>query len=88
MPTLDHWWHEPGQGWGDPLTRRRIPITPADPYVEQLRNFADVIRGAASPVVSGEDGARTLAATLAIKESAARGAAVSVDEMIEEARAS
>jgi predicted dehydrogenase len=86
VPTLDHWWHEPGQGWGDPLTRRRIPVTPADPYVEQLRNFAEVIRGAAAPVVSGLDGARTLAATLAIKQSAARGAAVAVDEIIAEAR--
>ena len=21
------WWHEPGQGWGDPLTRRRFPTS-------------------------------------------------------------
>ena len=24
-------WHEPGQGWDDPLTRRRIPVTPGRP---------------------------------------------------------
>jgi predicted dehydrogenase len=86
VPGLEHWWHEPGQGWGDPLTRRRIPVAPADPYVEQMRNFAAVIRGEAEPVVSGLEGARTLAATLAIKESAARGAAVVVEELIAAAR--
>jgi predicted dehydrogenase len=86
VPGLEHWWHEPGQGWGDPLTRRRIPVTPGDLYVEQMRNFAAVIRGEAVPVVSGLEGARTLAATLAIKESSARGAAVAVDELIAAAR--
>jgi predicted dehydrogenase len=87
MPGLEHWWHEPGQGWGDPLTRRRVPITLGDSYVEQMRNFAAVIRGEAEPVVSGLEGARTLAATLAIKESAARNAAVAVADLIAEAQA-
>jgi predicted dehydrogenase len=82
VPSLDHWWHEPGQGWGDPLTRRRIPVTPADPYVEQMRNFADVIRGNAEPIVSGAQGARTLAATLAITESAATGRPVRIEELL------
>jgi predicted dehydrogenase len=86
VPGLEHWWHEPGQGWGDPLTRCRVPVAPGDPYVEQMRNFAAVIRGEAAPVVSGLEGARTLAATLAIKESAARGAAVGVDDLIASAR--
>ncbi|HXP78171.1 MAG TPA: Gfo/Idh/MocA family oxidoreductase [Stellaceae bacterium] len=82
VPSLDHWWHEAGQGWGDPLTRRRIPVTPADPYVEQMRNFAAVIRGEAAPVVSGAEGARTLAATMAIKESAASGRPVRIADML------
>jgi predicted dehydrogenase len=82
VPSLDHWWHESGQGWGDPLTRRRIPVAPADPYVEQMRNFADVIRGKAGPIVSGAQGTRTLAATLAITESAATGRPVRIEEML------
>ena len=86
VPALEHWWHEPGQGWGDPLTRRRIPVASGDSYVEQMGNFAAVIRGQAEPVVSGIEGARTLAATLAIKESAARGAAVAVADLIADAR--
>jgi predicted dehydrogenase len=59
-----------------------------DSYVEQMRNFAAVIRGEAEPVVSGLEGARTLAATLAIKESAARQTAVAVDTLIAEASGS
>jgi predicted dehydrogenase len=86
VPGLEHWWHEPGQGWGDPLTRRRVPVALGDSYVEQMRNFAAVIRRQAEPVVSGLEGARTLAATLAIKESAGRGAAVVVDDLIASAR--
>jgi predicted dehydrogenase len=82
VPSLDHWWHEPGQGWGDPLTRRRIAVTPADPYVEQMRNFADVIRGKAEPIMSGVEGVRTLAATLAITESAATGKPAQIEEML------
>jgi predicted dehydrogenase len=82
VPSLEYWWHEPGQGWGDPLTRKRISFTPADPYVEQIRNFAGVIRGEEAPVVSGETGARTLAATLAITESAATGRPVRIDDML------
>jgi predicted dehydrogenase len=86
VPTLDHWWQDPEQHWFDPMTRQRIPITPADPYVEQMRNFSAVIRGEEEPVVSGEEGTRTLAATLAITESAAIGGPVRINDML--ARAS
>lgn len=86
VPGLEHWWHEPGQGWGDPLKRQRVPVALGDSYVEQMRNFAAVIRGEEAPVVSGAEGARTLAATLAIKESAAGGAAVAVEDLIAAAR--
>ncbi|MGQ0674678.1 MAG: Gfo/Idh/MocA family protein [Rhodospirillales bacterium] len=85
VPSLEHWWHEPGEGWGDPLTRRRIPVKPEDAYIGQMRNFAEVIGGKAEAVVSGEDGARTLAATLAITESAAQGRPIRVDDMLKSA---
>ena len=74
--------HFCAQGWGDPLTHRRLPVTPADPYVEQMRNFADVIRGQAAPAVSGAEGLRTLAAIMAIGEAAASGQAVRIDDIL------
>jgi predicted dehydrogenase len=85
IPSLELWWHEAGECWTDPLTRRRIPYVPADSYVEQMRNFVQVIRGEAEPVVSGWDGTRTLAATLAITESARTGRPVAIGDMLESA---
>lgn len=83
VPSLEHRWHDDGQqSWGLPLTQRRIPITPADPYVEQMRNFVSVIRGEAEPVLSGADGTRTLAATLAISKSAKTGLPVRVADLL------
>ena len=83
VPSLEHRWHEDGkQSWGLPLTGRREPIKPADPYHEQMRNFAGVIRGSEQPILDGRNGAKTLAATLAISISAKTGVPVDVDDMM------
>ena len=52
--------------------------TAADPYPRQLHHFARVIRGEEKPVIDAAEGARTLAATLAIAESAKTGRPVEV----------
>ena len=67
--------------------QRRVHVIPADPYYEQMRNFAAVIRGEEAPVLSGADGTRTLAATLAITESARTGVPVFIDDMLKTASA-
>jgi predicted dehydrogenase len=86
VPTLQHRWHEPGEeSWNTPLKQMHVPIRPADAYHEQMRNFSGVIRGTEQPVLSGRDGAATLATTLAITESALRGKPVRVDEMLQRA---
>jgi len=88
VPSLLHRWHAPGaESWGNPLTQMRVPVTPADAYHEQMRNFAGVIRGAEAPVLSGRDGTTTLATTLAITQSAKTGAPVRVDETMARAPA-
>lgn len=83
VPSLDIRWHDPGrEDWLEPLTERRERITPADPYVEQMRNFANVIRSTEAPVLTGRDGAMTLATTLAITKSAETGPPVAIDDLI------
>ena len=83
VPSLDLRWHDAGQeSWLTPLMQMREPIIPADPYYEQMRNFASVIRGTEQPVLSGRDGMLTLATTLAITESAKTGQAVRIDDML------
>ena len=84
VPTLQHRWHAPGEeSWNAALLQKRVPFRPADAYHEQMRNFSCVIRGTESPVLSGRDGAATLATTLAITESARTGRPVRVDAMLQ-----
>jgi len=66
VPSLDLWRHDGDGDWRDPLVRRRLPVPQSSCYVAQLDNLIAVARGHAAPVVSGRDGAMTLAATLAI----------------------
>jgi len=83
VPSLQHRWHEAGQeSWDNPLTQVRLKVAPADAYHEQMRNFANVIRGIEAPVLSGRGGTITLATTLAITRSAETGAPVRVADMM------
>ena len=81
LPTLTHWRNERGGGRGDPFIRKELFYEPADPWVEEMRHFADVIDGKAPPLITVEDGTRTLAATLAIAQSAATGRPVAVEQL-------
>ena len=67
--------------WLGPATcRETIPVERRDPLVEQMQHFLRVVRPEAPPLVSGRDGAATLAATLAVGRSAATGFAVRPEE--------
>ena len=86
VPSLDVRWHNAGEeSWWKPLMQRREHVLPADPYYEQMRNFAAVIRGDEEPVLSGRDGMLTLATTLAITESAKDGRVIHIDDMLADA---
>lgn len=76
LPQLDVWEYRAAKGWHDPLTAERTAPHAGDPYHEQLRHFAAVIDGKETPLCSGDDGARTLAATLAVHRSARERAPV------------
>ena len=83
IPQLQHWCYDkPDGAWADPLTRRTLPVRHADPYPRQLHHFARVIRGEETPLIDAAEGARTLAATLAIAESAKTGRPVRVADML------
>ncbi|HVJ72899.1 MAG TPA: Gfo/Idh/MocA family oxidoreductase [Casimicrobiaceae bacterium] len=78
FPNLRVWTsRDPAKvGWDQPLAVEPVKTLDRDPYLEQVRHLRAVIEGRESPVVSGVDGARTLAATLAVHESARTGAPV------------
>ena len=83
IPQLQHWCYDrPDGAWADPLTRRTLPVRHADPYPRQLHHFVRVIRGEQAPLIDAAEGARTLAATLAIAESAKTGRPVAVSDLL------
>jgi len=78
FPGLRVWTHGDSErsNWNEPIASTPVKTFDRDPYVEQVRHLGAVIAGREKPVVSGVDGARTLAATIAIHESARTGAPV------------
>jgi predicted dehydrogenase len=73
FPSMTMWRYPKGQadGWYQPLEQhRRLEPDPGDPLTAQLAHFCRVIRGAETPLVSGQEGLKTLAATQAVLESA------------------
>ena len=75
LPVLRRWTPRiAGEiGWDKPLAV--TDITPAyhDPFEAQLKHFQRVIREGEAPLVPVLDGARTLAATLAVAQSSRQG---------------
>ena len=78
FPSLDVWKHAtdgPGDQ-RDAIQCEQRPCPERAALVEQLRHFCELVRGNTVPMVSGEDALATLATTLAVLESAKRGAVV------------
>ena len=65
FPTLRVW--SGARSWSETPAMEQIAVAEGVPLVRQLEHFADVIAGQAEPLVSAEDGYRTLAATLQIE---------------------
>ena len=75
LPVLRHWGAKiPGDiGWDRPIIATALDVPWHDPYVAQLEHFQRLVRKNEAALVSVLDGANTLAATLAVAQSAAEG---------------
>jgi predicted dehydrogenase len=71
VPTMRLWSYGTERGWNAPLHLTQLPQDEADPLARQLDHFCAVIRREAQPLCNGEEGAKTLATTFAIHDSAA-----------------
>ncbi|CAH1693865.1 Predicted dehydrogenase [Hyphomicrobiales bacterium] len=78
IPQLELWSNRGKRSWWEPLQRERIPFPPDDPLKLQIRHFCDVIRGHATPIVSGREGLNTLRVIEAVKQAARNGMAVEI----------
>ena len=77
LPNGRIWRHEGERSWWSPIRSEPYTVGLEDPLVRQIHHFAQVIRGAEAPLVSGEEGLRTLQVIEAIQEAAATGRNVS-----------
>ena len=74
LPNLSLWRMPEARSWWAPIAEEKLVFDfGEDPFVRQIRHFAAVIRGDASPLVSGEEGMKSLAAVEAVKRSAETG---------------
>ncbi len=80
LPGLELWRHEGDGGWMTPFERMRRVLRDEDPLARELEHFCRVVRGEEAPVLDAEGGFRTLAATLAVLDAAARGTTVRPEE--------
>jgi predicted dehydrogenase len=77
--TLWRYTGEGEQGWETPISSEQIDVEPGVPLEKELRNFCDVIRHGALPRCSGEEGLKTLEATMAVAEAVRRCKPVAFD---------
>ena len=80
LPSVTLWRHDdPDAAWQDPIEPDRVALDGNPAYRNQLDHFLDVIDGAAPPLVSADDGMKTLAATLAVERAASEGTTVHLE---------
>ncbi len=82
LPGLELWRHERDAGWMTPFECLRRTVAEADPLALELRHFCEVVAGRERPVLDARGGLATLAATLAVLESAATGVPVAPDSLL------
>ncbi len=80
IPDLRLWTHTGERDWWSPISAASMPCARTDPLVNQIRHLAEVIAGREVPLVSGEEGLRTLRAIEAIQVAAASGETVRLSE--------
>ena len=80
FPRMELWRYADGDqmGWQHTMVKSRQEVARADPLKSQLEHFCHVVRGEEEPIVDGRDGARSLAAVLAVLESVRRRGPVGV----------
>ena len=79
LPDLTLWESNGTRSWWQPLRESAPDCETAEPLIKQIQQFAAVIAGEASPLVSGDEGVKTLQVIEAIHQSAVSGEMVRLD---------
>lgn len=70
IPDMRLWQHEGGTSWWNPIKATAMPVSSSDPLINQIAHFEEVIKGTAEPLVTGEEGLKTLRVVEAIQKAA------------------
>ena len=79
LPDMTLWRHHGEPSWVRPLSSEAQDVETVDPLVAQIEQFVAVIRGEAEPLVSGQDGLRTVQVIEAIRASITTGERTEID---------
>ncbi|MGI9449042.1 MAG: Gfo/Idh/MocA family protein [Geminicoccaceae bacterium] len=79
IPDLRLWSYSGDPSWWEPIECQILPAEEADPLRVQFEHFLDVVERKVSPLVSGEEGLKSLHVIDAIKAAAATGVAQHLD---------
>ncbi len=79
VPDLTLWRHAEQPDWWSPINTTKTAYHAADPLVNQIGHFIEVIDGRVKPLVSGREALATLRVVEAIQQSARDQGAVVLD---------
>lgn len=70
LPDMKLWRHDGEKSWWNGMSATTMPRAASDPLINQIAHFAQVIRKEVPPLVSAEEGLRTLQVVEAIQQAA------------------
>lgn len=73
IPDLTVWTHQSRPDWWSPIEARSLSFEPLDPLVAQMQHFCRVICGEDEPLVSADEGYRSLRVIEAIQQASLSG---------------
>ena len=79
IPDITLWTHSGDRNWWNPISATAMPRDASNPLENQIAHFAGVISGKEQPLVSGQEGLRTLQVIEAIQTAARRGETVFIE---------
>ncbi len=79
VPDLTLWSHTGERDWWNPISATTLLREASNPLVNQISHFVAVIRGEEPPLVSGDEGLKTLQVVEAIQMAAQSGETIFID---------
>lgn len=70
IPDMRLWRHDGDKSWWNSISATAMPRDASDPLINQISHFAEVVRGNAAPLVTAQEGLRTMQVIEAIQTAA------------------